>query len=101
MGRGVRHYDQDFPHEKVAELHLNGMGILSIAVRLGIPAKSVRRYLCEGERVTEMIRHGRSIEQVAKALNISPKAAAALAQTPIRVNYYIEKGVAGLPDYMI
>ena len=101
MGRGIRHYDQDFPHEEVTSMHLSGMGILSIAVRLKIPARSVRKYLCEGERVTEMIRSGRSVEQIAKALNISQKAAAALARTPIRVNYYMEKGVGGLPDYMI
>tara|TARA_Y100000588_G_scaffold329325_1_gene365416 strand:+ start:3927 stop:4232 length:306 start_codon:yes stop_codon:yes gene_type:complete len=101
MGRGVRHYDQDFPHEEVTKMHLSGMGILSIAVRLGIPARSVRRYLCEGERVTEMVRDGKTIEQIAKALNISQKAAVALARTPIRLDYYIEKGIGGLPDYMI
>tara|TARA_B100000519_G_scaffold132739_1_gene114691 strand:- start:2536 stop:2841 length:306 start_codon:yes stop_codon:yes gene_type:complete len=101
MGRGVRHYDQDFPHEEVTRMHLNGIGILSIAVRLKIPARNVRRYLCEGERVTAMVKAGRSVEQIAKALNISQKAAAALARVPIRVNYYIEKGTGGLPDYMI
>lgn len=101
MGRGTRHYEKNLPHEDIIKLHNNGIGVLSIAVRLGVRAALIRNYLAEGPKAKEYREHGVTAERLAKILNISIAGAEAFLNQKYIKDFYVEKEASGLPDHMI
>jgi hypothetical protein len=91
----------ELPCEDIIKLYNEGVGILSIAVRLKIPAAKIRRYLTEGNRIAEYNRKGKSQKHIRKVMAVSKDRIRAISSLGMRERYYEPHDGKGLPDYMI
>lgn len=91
----------DLPCEDIIKLYNEGIGILSIAVRLSVPAAKVRRFLSEGNRISEYRKKGKSQNDIRKAMNVSRDRIKAIARQGMKTRYYEPHDGKGLPDYML
>jgi len=91
----------ELPCEDILRLYNEGLGILSIAVRLKVPAAKIRRYLAEGNRIITYSKKGRSQKYIRSVMAVSKKRVNAIVKEGMREKYYAPHDGKGLPDYMI
>tara|TARA_R110001599_G_scaffold174976_3_gene366981 strand:- start:2317 stop:2622 length:306 start_codon:yes stop_codon:yes gene_type:complete len=89
------------PYEDIIRLYNEGLGILSIAVRVKVPAAKIKSYLREGNIIHEHCRNGKTEDQIRRAVNVSRERIRAVAKLKINRKFYPQDEVKGLPDYMI
>jgi len=102
MKSGSQHDNYfELPCEEILKLYNEGLGVLSIAVRVRVPAAKVRKYLSESSRIYRHALRGKSEKCITRAVNVSKERARAAIKQGIREKYYEPHDGKGLPDYMI
>tara|TARA_R100000664_G_C2756096_1_gene143902 strand:- start:2870 stop:3178 length:309 start_codon:yes stop_codon:yes gene_type:complete len=102
MKTGSQHdHAFDLPYDEMIRLYNEGVGVLSIAVRLDVPAHKVRRYLYESSRVAKHRDAGKSKKYIKRIMTISQTRLDSAFSSEINKKYYFPHEGEGLPDYMI